>query len=339
MQFRLDEDQLAMRDAVRAFCSDRFGHGDIATREGSPSGPGLWTALAELGVLGVLSDGAAAGVGIVEATLAFEQFGEHLAGGPVLWSTLAAPFVPGAAEGKVRVAGVELTAGASGPVVVEHAADCDVLLVLRDDRLEVCPRAALPPPVDGTPLDPLTPVAVFGHLPAGRVIGGAADARRLRRSGEILSAAMLVGVAQGALDTARRHALERVQFGVPVGSFQAVKHLLADMYVRVELARSATYAAAATAADPRAGDAERAANTAKLLAGEAGIANGRTAVQVLGGMGFTWDMLPHYFLKRAWVLENGFGTAAWHAARLGAAVGEEVGEDAGGKVGSDLALS
>ena len=98
---------------------------------------------------------------------------------------------------------------------------------------------------------------------------------------------------------ARAYALEREQFGVPIGSFQAVKHLLADMYVRVEMARAATYAAAAIAAGRGDGDADLAASTAKHLAGEAGIANGRTAVQVLGGMGFTWEMLPHYFLKRA----------------------------------------
>ena len=108
----------------------------------------------------------------------------------------------------------------------------------------------------------------------------------------MLAAAQLVGAAQGALDVASAYALERHQFGVPIGSFQAVKHLLADMYVRVELARSATYAAAAIFDDERAGDAATAASTAKLLAGEAGIANGRTAVQVLGGMGFTWEMTP-----------------------------------------------
>ena len=61
---------------------------------------------------------------------------------------------------------------------------------------------------------------------------------------------------------------------------------------------------------------ERAASTAKLLAGEAAMLNGRTAVQVLGGMGFTWEMPPHYFLKRAWVLEQRFGTGDAHALAL-----------------------
>jgi alkylation response protein AidB-like acyl-CoA dehydrogenase len=72
-------------------------------------------------------------------------------------------------------------------------------------------------------------------------------------------------------------------------------------------------------------DAVRALRAGRLdLVGVAGIADGRSAVHVLGGMGFTWDMLPHYFLKRAWVLENPFGTGSVHAARLGAALGEEV---------------
>jgi len=112
---------------------------------------------------------------------------------------------------------------------------------------------------------------------------------------------------------ARAYALEREQFGAPIGSFQAVKHLLADMYVRSSLAQSETYAAAALE-DPAAGAA------AKVLAADAAIANAGTAVQVLGGMGFTWDMLPHYLLKRARVLEQSFGTADDHAGRLGSAL-------------------
>jgi alkylation response protein AidB-like acyl-CoA dehydrogenase len=161
-------------------------------------------------------------------------------------------------------------------------------------------------------------------LPPGRRIGDRHTADQLRLHGTILSASALVGVAQGALDVAASYALEREQFSVPIGSFQAVKHLLADMYVRVELARSAASSAAAASAGAPSRDAVRAGSIAKLLAGESAIDNGRAAVQVLGGMGFTWDMLPHYFLKRAWVLENMFGTAASHARRISTALEAEV---------------
>ena len=140
--------------------------------------------------------------------------------------------------------------------------------------------------------------------------------------GTVLSAALLVGLASRALEVARVYALEREQFGEPIGSFQAIKHLLADMYVTTGLAQSATYAAAAVldGASSSGTDqaAARAAASAKLLAGEAAIANAGTAIQVLGGMGFTWAMVPHHLLKRAWVLEQGFGTADEHAAHLGA---------------------
>ena len=126
---------------------------------------------------------------------------------------------------------------------------------------------------------------------------------------------MLAGVAPGPSTWPATYALERQQFGVPIGSFQAVKHLLADMYVRsgarperhLRCRRGGRRNPAATTRSGR-------RPAAKLLAGEAAIANAGTAVQVLGGMGFTWDMLPNHLLKRAWVLEQAFGTADDHAA-------------------------
>src|SRR5262249_41217378 len=138
------------------------------------------------------------------------------------------------------------------------------------------------------------------------------------------STALLLGVSDAALEAARRYALDREQFGVPVGSFQAVQHLLADMYVRTALARSATYAAAAVLDDPDVGDAVRASAIAKLLAGEAALHNARTAVQVHGGVGFTWEMLPNYLLKRAWVLEHAFGDTDSHAYSISASIEESL---------------
>jgi alkylation response protein AidB-like acyl-CoA dehydrogenase len=324
MESRFDDDQLALRDAVRSFCGRHAGLSELAAREGKAADPVAWRGLAELGVLGMLvaPDGVGIGIGIVEAAIVFEELGAHLVNGPVLWSVITAPSIAGVDTGAVRVAGVEVDAGSAGPFVVAHAGECDVLVVLRDDRVEACDRSELPEPAHSEPLDPLTPTAVFASLPPGRPIGDRHTADQLRLHGTILSASALVGVAQGALDVAASYALEREQFGVPIGSFQAVKHLLADMYVRVGLARSAASAAASAGALSR--DAVRASSIAKLLAGEAAIDNGRAAVQVLGGMGFTWDMLPHYFLKRAWVLENMFGTAASHAQRISTALEAEV---------------
>jgi alkylation response protein AidB-like acyl-CoA dehydrogenase len=319
MDFRFDDEQRALRDAVRGFCEQHFARSTIAMREGEPADPATWRALADMGVFAMLLPPESAGDsgGATYAAIVFEQLGEHLASGPLLWSTIAAPLVPEAATGAIRLAGIDRTGSVRAPYVVEHAAESDLVVVIGADSVTSFATSELPEPSAGEPFDPLTPALAFGELPTQRrVLGGPEAATRLRLAGTVLAAAQLVGVAQGALDVASAYALERHQFGVPIGSFQAVKHMLADMYVRVGLARSATYAAAAVFDDHRAGDVTTAASTAKVLAGEAALANGRTAVQVLGGMGFTWEMTPHYFLKRAWVLEESFGTGDTHALAL-----------------------
>lgn len=320
MNFRFDEAQLALQQAVRSFSLGRADLRGVAGREARPADPALWSALAELGVLGILVPDEERETAIVEATIVFEVLGGHLITGPVLWSALAAPFVAGVEDGSVRVTGLDLRRGSSAPFVVDHAAESDVLLVVRADSVELVALTGLAGISEGAHFDPLTPTGVLAAEPTGQTVGDVRLVERIELLGTLLSAASLVGVGQGALDVARAYALERVQFGRSIGSFQAIKHILADMYVRVELARTATYAAAATLAVHTDGDVVSSVSAAKLLAGEAGIGNGRAAIQVLGGMGFTWDMLPHYFLKRAWVLEESFGTASVHARSLGAAV-------------------
>lgn len=99
-----------------------------------------------------------------------------------------------------------------------------------------------------------------------------------------------------------QHARTREQFGQPIGAFQAVKHLCAQMLVRVEVARAAVYAAAVTA-DPL----DVAA--ARLLADEAAVRGARDCLQVHGGMGFTWEADVHLYLKRAWVRTQRTGGA------------------------------
>ena len=327
MDFRLDDDQLALRDAVRGLSERHFSLADVAAREGSPAADAAWRDLTAMGIFELLVplDAATPESGAVTAAVALEELSAHLATGPVLWTTITAPLLTGVGIAAGRVAGVLGSGEPGGPVVVEHAAEADVVIVVHDDRVECSDVASLPAVIAGEPFDPLTPTVAYASVPRGDVIGGPKQARAIRLAGTVLAAAQLVGAAQGALDVATAYALERHQFGVPIGSFQAIKHMLSDMYVRVEMARSSTYAAAAILDDERGSDPEHAASAAKLLAGQAGIENGRAAVQVLGGMGFTWEMLPHYFLKRSWVLEEGFGTGESHALAMGDALGAAAG--------------
>jgi len=324
MDFRLDEQQLELRDTLRRLCADRFGYGDLARREVGRVAKDAWQALADLGVFSVLlpDDMGGAGIGTIGGAIVFEQLGAHLVDGPVLWTTLAAAWVDGAASGERLVGGLESPNVSDAPILVAHAAGIDALLLLRDEGVFLCAGNDMPAFEPVAPLDPLTPVGRAKALPRGTCVGDAFAAAHTRIAGTVLSAAMLLGISDAALEASRRWALEREQFDVPIGSFQAVQHLLADMYVRTALARSATYAAAATLDDPEIGDSARAGAAAKLLASEAALENARVAIQVHGGMGFTWDMPPHYMLKRAWVLEHTFGDADTHALELGARIEE-----------------
>ena len=165
------------------------------------------------------------------------------------------------------------------------------------------------------PLDPLTPdYRAVEHLPAGNTIN--ADAAERRREGATLTAALQLGLADRCTELAVAYAKERVQFDRPIAAFQAIKHLCADMLVRTEVARAAVYAAGAHLDDvdlASYADLDRGISGAKVMAGEAAIVNGKAATQVFGGMGFTWEVDVHLYLKRAWVLDSHFGSADMHA--------------------------
>jgi alkylation response protein AidB-like acyl-CoA dehydrogenase len=157
-------------------------------------------------------------------------------------------------------------------------------------------------------MDPLTPLWIVSTLPDGTEVGGSDLSARWRRDGALLTAALQVGLAGWSTDLATAYAKARSQFGRVIGGFQAVKHICADMLVRAEVARVAVQAAAVTIIQPDVGDPEVAARGAKLLADEAALANGKSCIQVHGGMGFTWEVPAHLAFKRARVLATQFGT-------------------------------
>jgi hypothetical protein len=209
-----------------------------------------------------------------------------------------------------------------GPVVGEHLVTLDALVALDPGGVSRLDLASLPAgePLDW-PLDPLTPVHRVARLPAGELLADAATALRWQQAGAVLSAAYAAGMAHACVERSTAYSMERFQFDRPVGSFQAIKHLLADALVRAEVARTAVHAAAVVLDDPEVGHLARAVAGAKLLAGEAALKNAKTAIQVHGGMGFTWEVDMHLYLKRAWVLETVFGTSDETADAVAATVG------------------
>jgi alkylation response protein AidB-like acyl-CoA dehydrogenase len=324
VDFRVNADQQALKDGVRSFCEGCFGLETLRELEGTGGfDRSLWKDLAELGVFGLRlpEDRGGAGLGMAEAALVFEELGRALVPGPLLWSHLAADLVEGAASGDVVVGALDLIGSAGEPHLVEHAAALDVLLVLRRERVErIDPRSLSLEPVP-TPLDPLTPLHHAAALPPGEEIGGADRARELRLAGTALASGQLLGIAEATLDLALAYAKEREQFGRVIGSFQALKHMLADMFARRELARAAVYAAAATLDQPEVGDVERAVSAGKLMAYEAAMKNARACIQIHGGMGYTWEVPVHYYYKRAWVLQSLFGSCEEHELSIGESLG------------------
>jgi alkylation response protein AidB-like acyl-CoA dehydrogenase len=322
VDFRLSEDQEALRDGIRAFCAARFALERLGeTADAGGFDPALWTELAGMGVFGLRLPEAQGGVGLgfSEAVLVFAELGRRLVPGPLAWTHLAAGVVPGAASGEVVVGGLESDPGA--PHLVEHLDHLDALLVLRPDGVErLDPRRLRAAPI-AAPLDPLTPLHHVEELPAGERVGDARVAARVRLEGAALVAAQLLGVAEVTQELATAYAREREQFGRPIAGFQSIKHMLADMYVRQEVARAGVYAAGATLDQPEAGDVERAVRSARVVAGHAAMSNARACIQVHGGMGYTWEMPPHWYLKRTWALGTLFGTLEEHEERIAATLG------------------
>ena len=319
MDFKPSEDQQALRETIRGFVEDKCPNERFPDLEKSGGfDRELWGELAEMGVFGLRLSEEAGGVGLghSDAVLVFEELGRRLVPGPLIWTHLAAGLVEGAAEGECVVGGVDLCGPQPEPILIEHLDSLDVLLALRPDGIDrIDPRSLKAQAVE-VPLDPLTPVHHVVELPQGERIGNADDAARMRLEGAAIVSGQLLGLAEGTLELANEYAKGREQFGRPIGGFQAVKHMLADMFVKQEAARAGAYHAGATLDAPEVGDVVRAVSAAKLTAGAAAIRNARTCIQVHGGMGFTWEVMAHYYLKRAWVLENVFGTQDEHAERI-----------------------
>lgn len=319
MDFELTESQTDLAAGMRRLCEGRFPletlrRSELAAHVVDRSG---WNELASAGVFGLCLDEEAGGVGLglAEASVVFEELGRALVPGPLVASHLAAGLIDGAADGSVVVGLVERPAPRSVgesvvPVIIENLADLDVLLVLADDGISSIEPSSLDADHLERPMDPLTPLWSVPSLPPGTPVAGAGVSAWWRRDGAVLVASLQVGASAWLTELAVEYAKQRRQFGKPIGAFQAVKHLCADMVVRTEVARASVHAAAVTVDQPDVGDSVVASAGAKLLADEAALANGRSCIQVHGGMGFTWEVPAHLAYKRARILATQFGTAA-----------------------------
>ena len=352
MDFELNEDQEALAEGVAALCAGRFDIETVRSMATDGLDRGRWAELAETGVFSLTrpeSDGGL-GMGWADAAVVFEQLGRALVPGPLVATTLTAALVglggadgAGSADGADGADGAGGVGGAGGAAIADGAAQGTVVvgtqersegrcyveflpwidtLVISDDEGLWSVDAASLETADAAPaahpLDPLTPVTAVTELPQGRRIADAKTADEWRQCGALLTAALQLGLAVGATDLAVEYAKQREQFGKPIGAFQAVKHRCADMITRVEVLRAAVYAAGTTIDGKGVDDPAHSVAVAKVLASSAAAACGKDSVQVHGGMGYTWEVDAHLFLKRAWVHDLAFGDGDHYAEQLAA---------------------
>ncbi len=327
MDFQLSDDQKALRDTLRDFLDGTFPVEKLVEFEKSTAlDRDLWASLAEMGVFGLrlAEDDGGVGLGSADAVIVFAELGRRLIPGPLAWTHLAAGFIDGAAAGETIVGGLDLCGADAGePYLVEHLDSIDVLLLLRPDGVyRVDPKALSGTPVE-TPLDPHTPLTHVKALPEGEQVLDATGAAKLRFEGAALVSGQLLGIAEASLELANAYAKEREQFNRPIGGFQAMKHMLADMFVRQEVCRAAAYNAGASLDAPDVASVDRAVSSAKVTCGEAALRNARACIQVHGGMGYTWEVPAHFFMKRTWVLSSVFGDEDEHALRCADLIGAE----------------
>ncbi len=354
MNFGFSDDQQAIKRTARDFLAARYPLATV--RKLAEDGRGFtdeqWNELVELGWSGVIvpEDSGGLGLGPVELVVIAEEMGYALAPSPWFSTTCATLMVSavGTDEQRARwlepLAGGELRgtlavwdersgwapdhseiepasdgtlsaskiavpdAGAAAFLIVSGA-DGRHYLVERDaPGVTVEPEQAIDPTrklfrvtLDGAAAEPLE------HVP-DRIAGVYATI-------VTVLAAENVGVAQRAMEMAVAYAKDRTQFDRPIGSYQAVSHRCAQMLLEVEGARSLAYWAG-WALDNEPGAGPRAASMAKAYAGDAGFRVTASALQVHGGIGFTYEHDLHFFLKRAFANAHAFGDSRWHRDRV-----------------------
>lgn len=367
MEFALTDDQRLIQDSARTLLTETAGHERLRAVIESPAGwdEALWASLAgDLGFAGLMVPEAygGSGLGAVEMALVLEETGSALAAVPFFETAVLgaqaillagseaqhAALLPELAAGRTRTAfaftpatGSELRlqqgrlSGTADFVTFAHVADL-LIVATYDDRLLALPVTTPGISIERQPnLDLTRPFArvTFDAVTVAEAAvlnnGGSAElaTKRLLAVAAALLAAEQTGGAAFCLSSTVAYAKQRVQFGRPIGSFQAVKHELADMMVLVEAARSAALYAAA-AIDEGSAELFEAAAVARVWCSDAYQHCAAEAIQLHGGIGFTWEHHAHLYFKRARSSSTWFGDAAVHREKLARIIGLNVAETA-----------
>ncbi len=271
----------------------------------------MWAQLADLGVTALIVPEKFDGIEAhpVDLVVAAERLGRWCVPGPVAESIAVAPVLLADDERSTALASGELIATVAMPPQVPRAVDADsagLILVAADGEVR-----------DGTAGDPVDSVDPSRKLFDVNGSGDAqpADVARAFEFGVLATAAQLVGAGQALLDMSVEYAKQRSQFGRVIGTYQAIKHKLADVHIALEMARPLVYGAALSVADQSA-DTARDVSAAKVAAADAALLAARSALQTHGAIGFTQEHDMSLWLLRVQALRSAWGDPALHRQRL-----------------------
>ncbi|HEY1275834.1 MAG TPA: acyl-CoA dehydrogenase family protein [Thermoleophilaceae bacterium] len=337
MNFDFSDDQQAIKRTAKELLASRFKLERV--RELAEAGTyddDAWKELSELGWPGIFVDEAngGQGLGVLELVILMEELGYVLAPLPFLSNAAAGVvlqhagsdaqrerWLPGIASGEARGTVGVLSGGEAR--LVPDADSADVIVLVGSDGGTVVEASA-------AEIEPLTTMDNTRRFARVRTDGGeplegdpAAGMDRVAAA----VAAELTGVSQRAMEMAVEYARDRKQFGRPIGAYQAVSHKCAQMLLEVEGARSGAYYAGWTA-DAEPDSLPLAASMAKAYASDAGWRVTAAALQVHGGIGFTWEHDLHFFLKRAKVDGLLYGSSGEHRERVASLAGLPAAEPA-----------
>jgi alkylation response protein AidB-like acyl-CoA dehydrogenase len=317
MDFEFSSEQEEFSRIAAAVLADRCTPERIRSSiaRADPLDRALWAEIVNLGWLTVdlpVTSGGL-GAGFVETSILLVEIGRSLAPMPYLPTILALGALHQAGEESLVqevLSGKRMGAAAMDNELVVGGPDADLVVSADAEHVTLLEDALIHSELR------MDLTRTVGWMPErGRRIGDADGAKALLERGAVGTAALLLGGASKALDLSVQYAKDRRQFDRPIGSFQAIKHHCADMLVDIEAMRSLVFWAA-WCVDQAHPDAAIAASAAKVWCADAGLRVIEKAVQIHGGIGFTWDHDLHLYLKRAVLDINTFGSARFHKDRL-----------------------
>lgn len=335
MRFNFDEDQLMFQSSIRDFLANECTPEQIRDLWSTETGRSQerWAKLAEMGILGIAVPEAHGGLGMsaIDFVLPLEETGGIALPEPIVESAVAATTLLNHLGGATADQWLPKLAAGTAIATVGHPINptvgdahiADLLLLEHNGELHAVERSSAR--IEEQPCSDYSRkqfTVEFTPSAATKVAEGN-EARvlldRTLNRASLAVSAQLVGIAQKLITLAVEYSKEREQFGKAIGTFQALKHHLASVQVKVEFARPSVYRAAHSIhVDSASCDVD--VSQAKTMAADAAVLAAKTALQIHGAIGYTWEVDLHMWMKRAWALEASWGSRLWHRARIGNSV-------------------